>query len=61
MGIKYPVKSTPQGGVISPLLANICLHPFDEEMTQQGYKVVCYADDIIILCQSRKEANAVLE
>lgn len=54
------VTGTPQGGVISPLLANIYLHPFDEKMTQEGCSVVRYADDIIILCQGKEEAERVL-
>lgn len=48
---------TPQGGVISPLLANIYLHPYDEQMSQQGYKIVRYADDIVIMCRSKPEAE----
>lgn len=51
---------TPQGGVISPLLANIYLHPYDEEMTEAGYKVIRYADDIVILCRSKQEAEKAL-
>ena len=50
-------KGTPQGGVISPLLANIYLHPFDKEMTERGFKVVRYADDFVILCRTRDEVN----
>jgi group II intron reverse transcriptase/maturase len=52
---------TPQGGVISPLLANIYLHRLDKEMMGKGYKIVRYADDFVVLCQSRKEAEAALE
>jgi group II intron reverse transcriptase/maturase len=51
----------PQGGVISPLLANIYLHPFDERMTQKGYQIVRYADDILILCRSKREAESALK
>lgn len=61
MKIEYSVTGTPQGGVISPLLANIYLHPFDERMSSQGYKVVRYADDIRILCQSKQEAEVALK
>lgn len=61
MRIEYPATGTPQGGIISPLLANIYLHPYDEEMTLKGYKVVRYADDIIILCQSRQKAELALK
>ncbi len=51
---------TPQGGVISPLLANIYLHPFDETMTQRGHRLVRYADDWVILCRSKPGAERVL-
>lgn len=47
---------SPQGGVISPLLANIYLDGFDQEMKRRGHRIVRYADDILILCQSRKAA-----
>ena len=60
MGIRRQEKGTPQGGVISPLLANIYLHPYDEAMTQAGYKVVRYADDILILCRNKAEAEQAL-
>ena len=43
---------SPQGGVISPLIANIYLDAFDEEMKQRGHRIVRYADDILILCSS---------
>jgi RNA-directed DNA polymerase len=55
-----PTAGTPQGAVISPLLANIYLHPFDELMASRGYRVVRYADDFVVLCQSREEAEAAL-
>jgi RNA-directed DNA polymerase len=55
-----PMEGTPQGGVISPLLANIYLHPLDELMTGHGYRMVRYADDFVVLCQSREEAEAAL-
>lgn len=58
--IEKTATGTPQGGVISPLLANIYLHPFDEKMTQVGCKVVRYADDIIILCRTKEEAERAL-
>ena len=60
MKVEYRVTGTPQVGVISPLLANIYLHPYDEKMTQEGYKAVRFADDIIILCRSRIEAEKAL-
>lgn len=48
---------SPQGGVISPLLANIYLNTFDWEMKEQGFAVVRYADDAVILCKSREQAK----
>lgn len=54
-------KGTPQGAVISPLLANIYLNPLDHLMARSGREMVRYADDFVILCQSEKEANEVLE
>ena len=55
-----PTQGTPQGAVISPLLANIYLHPLDELMAAQGYRMVRYADDFVVLCKSREEAAAAL-
>lgn len=52
-----PEQGTPQGAVLSPLLANIYLHRFDEEMTRAGYQLVRYADDFVILCKTRQEAE----
>jgi len=57
-------KGTPQGGVISPLLANLYLHyTFDKWMEQQfsSLAFVRYADDIVILCQTEKQACYVLD
>lgn len=54
-------KGTPQGGVISPLLANIVLNQFDHELEKAGYKFVRYADDFIIFCKTRQEAEAALD
>src|ERR1700730_14722790 len=55
-----PAAGTPQGAVISPLLANIYLHPLDELMAARGYRMVRYADDFVVLCKSREEAAAAL-
>jgi len=55
-----PIAGTPQGAVISPLLANIYLHPLDEFMAARGYRMVRYADDFVVLCKSREEADAAL-
>ena len=51
---------TPQGAVISPLLANIYLNPLDHLMAQRGWEMVRYADDFVILCESQEEAERVL-
>jgi RNA-directed DNA polymerase len=55
-----PTEGTPQGAVISPLLANIYLHPLDCHIKQKGYCMVRYADDFVLLCQSREQAKAAL-
>jgi RNA-directed DNA polymerase len=52
---------TPQGAVISPLLANIYLNPLDHIMARKGWEMVRYADDFVILCQSREEAERALD
>jgi group II intron reverse transcriptase/maturase len=51
---------SPQGGVISPLLSNIYLDAFDQEMKRRGHRIVRYADDILILCTSRAGAKHAL-
>ena len=56
-----PTGGTPQGAVISPLLANLYLHPLDERMAKRGYRRVRYADDFVILCASAEQAQAALE
>jgi RNA-directed DNA polymerase len=55
-----PTGGTPQGGVLSPLLANIYLHPLDRLMAERGYRMVRYADDFVILTRSYEEAAAAL-
>ena len=52
---------TPQGAVLSPLLANIYLNPLDHLMAKQGWQMVRYADDFVILCESQEEAQRALE
>jgi RNA-directed DNA polymerase len=55
------VAGTPQGGVISPLLANIYLHGFDQQMRAAGVgELVRYADDFVIICRSREQAEVAL-
>ncbi len=55
-----PTGGTPQGAVISPLLANIYLHGLDAWMTQRGYRMARYADDFVIVCPSADEAQRAL-
>lgn len=59
-GWKPTEMGTPQGAVISPLLANVYLNPLDHLMAQGGREMVRYADDFVILCYSEEEANEVL-
>jgi RNA-directed DNA polymerase len=54
-------KGTPQGAVVSPLLANIYLNALDQLMAQQGKQMIRYADDFIIICVTQEEAQEVLE
>ena len=52
------VTGTPQGGVISPLLANVYLHAFDRAWAEHGTgELVRYADDFVVLCESREQAE----
>lgn len=54
-------EGTPQGGVISPLLANIYLDPLDWLMAGSGLEMVRYADDMVVLCRNREEASTAME
>lgn len=54
-------EGTPQGAVISPLLANIYLDPLDHLVAANGHEMVRYADDFVVLCKSREEAQAALQ
>lgn len=57
----YDVESgSPQGGVISPLLANIFLDPLDKLLEKQGLHLIRYADDFVIMCKSQEEADNAL-
>lgn len=56
-----PETGTPQGAVISPLLANVYLNPLDHEMAKRGIEMVRYADDFIVLCRTQEEAQQALE
>lgn len=53
-------RGTPQGGVVSPLLSNILLTPFDKEMRRQGYCLTRWADDWVVTCRSRAAAEHAL-
>jgi RNA-directed DNA polymerase len=61
MEVRYSSTGTPQGGIVSPLLANIFLHALDEELEAKGIIWVRYADDFLLLCETREEAEAALE
>jgi len=56
-----PEEGSPQGAIISPLLSNIYLNPLDWQMVREGYEMVRYADDFVILCRSQAEAERALE
>ncbi len=56
-----PEEGSPQGSVISPLLSNIYLDPLDHRMAALGFQMVRYADDFVVFCRSRQEAEAALE
>jgi RNA-directed DNA polymerase len=53
-------QGTPQGAVLSPMLANLYLNPLDHEMEQRGGQMVRYADDFVVLCRSQDEARTLL-
>ena len=55
-----PVGGTPQGAVISPLLANLYLHPLDRLMREKGYHMIRYADDFVVMCPSAEAAQSAL-
>jgi retron-type reverse transcriptase len=60
-GRLYPTeRGTPQGGVVSPVLSNVLLTPFDREMRRKGYQVTRYADDWVVTCKSAAEARAAI-
>jgi group II intron reverse transcriptase/maturase len=54
-------RGTPQGGVVSPVLSNVLLTPFDREMRLRGYQLTRYADDWVITCKSAAEARAAVD
>jgi len=60
-GWRASEQGSPQGGVISPLIANVYLDAFDQQMKERGHRIVRYADDILILCGSKKGADNALQ
>jgi RNA-directed DNA polymerase len=59
--VRRSITGTPQGGVVSPLLANAYLHRLDRQWERRGTGVLCrYADDLVVLCKTRREAEAAL-
>jgi RNA-directed DNA polymerase len=60
MGSWQPTTGTPQGAVLSPLLANLYLHPLDLLLEDQGLRMVRYADDFVVLCREPEVAQAAL-
>ena len=55
-----PIGGTPQGAVISPLLANLYLHALDRLMREKGYHMIRYADDFVVMCSSAEAAQSAL-
>jgi RNA-directed DNA polymerase len=55
-----PEQGSPQGAVISPLLSNVYLDPLDHLLAERGFQMVRYADDFLVLCRTRAEAEAAL-
>jgi RNA-directed DNA polymerase len=60
-GFEKSTTGSPQGGVISPLLANIYLNEFDQYTMQKNYRIIRYADDILILCRSKRGAQKAMK
>jgi len=55
------VVGVPQGGPLSPLLSNIMLNELDKELERRGHRFVRYADDLLILCKSKRAAGRTME
>lgn len=60
-GAAAPGRGVAQGAVISPLMANIYLHPFDVAIVQAGLALVRYADDLVVMCASQQDAAQALQ
>ena len=56
-----PIAGVPQGAVLSPVLSNLYLNPLDHEMSDNGFEMVRYADDFVVLCRSEFEAEVALQ
>jgi RNA-directed DNA polymerase len=56
-----PVAGVPQGAVLSPVLSNLYLNPLDHKMAADGFEMVRYADDFVVLCRSEFEAEVALQ
>jgi RNA-directed DNA polymerase len=59
--LRRPVTGTPQGGVVSPVLCNVYLHRADRAWDEQDGVLVRYADDAVVMCWSRSQAERALE
>lgn len=59
--VRKTEEGSPQGGPLSPLLANIYLNEFDWEVERRGVKVIRYADDIVVMAKSKRAAQRLLE
>jgi RNA-directed DNA polymerase len=55
-----PIAGVPQGAVLSPVLSNLYLNPLDHQMAADGFEMVRYADDFVVLCRSQSEAEEAL-
>jgi len=55
-----PESGAPQGAVLSPLLSNLYLNDLDHQMARMGYEMTRYADDLVIQCRTREEAERAL-
>lgn len=58
--LKSSKRGVPQGGPLSPLLSNIILNELDQELHRRGHRFVRYADDLVILCKSKRSAQRSL-
>lgn len=56
-----PVAGVPQGAVLSPVMSNLYLNPLDHQMADNGFEMVRYADDFVVLCRSQSEAETALQ